>query len=61
MIRPLAAALSLGFIALIVRPAARQSDSVPLISREAAQQIGLQRAWVTQIPLDRAPLQNHAH
>ncbi len=54
MIRPLVAALSLGFIVIAFRPAAAQSDSVPLISREAAQQIGLQRAWVTQIPLDRA-------
>jgi outer membrane protein assembly factor BamB len=34
--------------------ATAQSISVPLISQEQAAQYGLQRAWVTQVPLDRA-------
>jgi hypothetical protein len=37
-----------------LKPAAAQSINVPLISQEQAQQVGLQRAWVTQVPLDRA-------
>jgi len=56
MIRPIWFALMLGsFIAIGAhKSAAAQSINVPLIAQERAQQIGLQRAWVTQVPLDRA-------
>ncbi|HEY2828248.1 MAG TPA: PQQ-binding-like beta-propeller repeat protein [Pirellulales bacterium] len=42
------------FVSSSAKPAAAQSMTIPLISQERAQQIGLQRAWVTQVPLDRA-------
>jgi outer membrane protein assembly factor BamB len=56
MIRSLGIALTLGsFIFLsALNSIAAQSINVPLISQEQAQQIGLQRAWITQVPLDRA-------
>jgi hypothetical protein len=38
----------------LCRPAAAQTPDIPLISQEFAQQIGLKRAWVAQVPLDRA-------
>ena len=38
----------------VSQPASAQSISLPLIPREMAQQWGLERAWVAQVPLDRA-------
>lgn len=42
------------FSIALCRPATAQHTDIPLISQEFAQQIGLKRAWVAQVPLDRA-------
>ena len=50
--------VALAVVSLVAASASKtavaQSMNVPLISQEQAAQYGLQRAWVTQVPLDRA-------
>ncbi|HZZ27960.1 MAG TPA: PQQ-binding-like beta-propeller repeat protein [Pirellulales bacterium] len=56
MFRLLSIVLAIGVLAIQLEKgvARAQAIGVPLISQEAAAQAGLKRAWVAQMPLDRA-------